>query len=78
MNNRRAETLYLRRRMAASLAMAGAAAECCSRIAHLTLARLYGAAIDRLVAKPEHPTLQVQLATVPASARAPNYHVVLR
>jgi len=50
MNDRKAEILYLRRRVADSLAMATAAAGPCAKAAHRTLARLYGEAIDTLAA----------------------------
>lgn len=50
MNDRKAEILYLRRRVADSLAMATTAVGPCAKAAHRTLARLYGEAIDTLPA----------------------------
>lgn len=47
MDARKAETLYLSGRVSESLAMAAAAAGPCAKIAHLTLARLYGEAMSR-------------------------------
>lgn len=52
MDDRATQTLYLRRRASESLAMAVAAAGPCARIAHLTLARLYGEAVVTLLAQP--------------------------
>ena len=62
MTERKAETQYLRRRVADSLAMAAAAAGPCAQIAHLTLARLYGEGIDALIARPDRPTFHALLA----------------
>lgn len=55
METRKAETAYLRRRVSDSRAMAASAAESCAQIAHLTLARLYGEAIDTPVVLPGRP-----------------------
>jgi hypothetical protein len=52
MNDRKNETRYLSKRLTDSLDMAAAAAGPCAQIAHLTLARLYGEAIDALIARP--------------------------
>lgn len=57
MDTRMAETAYLEGRVSDSLARAAAAAGPCARIVHLTLARLYGEAIDTLIAQPLRPTL---------------------
>ncbi|HXH15946.1 MAG TPA: hypothetical protein VNJ10_07405 [Sphingomonas sp.] len=57
MDGRKAETLYLSGRAADSLARAAAAASPCAQIAHLTLARLYGEAIDALVTRPRNAPL---------------------
>lgn len=45
------EIAYFRRRMQTSLAMAAAASGPCAQIAHQTLARLYGEAIEALSAR---------------------------
>ena len=55
MNDDRTETRYLRRRLAESLAMAAAAVSPCAQIAHMTLARLYGEAMETLTARPVRP-----------------------
>lgn len=62
MIERKAETQYLRGRLADSLAMAAAATGPCARIAHLTLARLYSEEIDALIARPSHPTFHALVA----------------
>ena len=59
-----AESLYLRRRVRESLIMAECASGPCARLAHETLARLFGKAIEALVAR---PTLHVVKANVPVS-----------
>lgn len=48
MDHATAETLYLRRRIRQSLAMAAAANGPCAQIAHETLARLYAEALDAI------------------------------
>lgn len=71
MEARKAETAYLRRRVSDSLAMAAAAAGSCAGIAHLTLAILYGEAIDTLMARPgrapSHAPFQEAAAAEPAT-----------
>lgn len=47
--------------------MAAAVAEPCARIAHLTLARLYGEAIDALIARPARPTFHALFANATRS-----------
>ena len=74
MDDLNAETLYLKRRVSESLALAAAATEPCARTAHKALARLYGEAIDRIAAtsfcltfgSPRPLTATVQY-TVPSS-----------
>ncbi|MGU3390795.1 hypothetical protein [Sphingomonas sp. M1A8_2b] len=60
MDGREAEPLYLSGRVADSLAMAAAAAGPCSQIVHLTLARLYGEALDALVVRPGGATVHLR------------------
>ncbi|KTT68291.1 hypothetical protein NS319_14670 [Sphingomonas sanguinis] len=45
--------------------MAAAAAGPCAQIAHLTLARLYGEAIDALIARPGRQSFHTLLANAP-------------
>ena len=73
MEDRKAETEYLRRRVSDSLAMAAAATHPCARIAHLTLARLYDEAIDTLIARAERPTFHA-LYTNAAASEGANTH----
>lgn len=70
MNDDGTETRYLRRRVADSLAMATAAVSPCAQIAHMTLARLYGEAIDTLIARPVRPNLHLIFASAVISGRA--------
>ena len=64
MNAIHTEMLYFQRRLDATQAMADAAAGQCARVAHETLARLYGETLDTLAAT--LPRLAVEpLATIP-------------
>lgn len=58
MDRRKTESLYLTRRVSDSLAMAAAASGPCAHLAHMTLAKLYGEALDALDAQAKRPTLQ--------------------
>lgn len=69
MDDRKAESLYLGRRVSESFAMAAAAAEPCAQIAHMQLAKLYGEAIDTLVARPLSATFQTLFPNVAAAER---------
>ncbi|WP_375395462.1 hypothetical protein [uncultured Sphingomonas sp.] len=70
MEARKAETAYLRRRVSDSLAMAASAAESCAQIAHLTLARLYGEAIDTPVVLPGRPSFHALFSEAATAERA--------
>jgi hypothetical protein len=54
------EIAYFRRRMRTSLVMAAAAAGPCAEIAHQTLARLYGEAIESLSARMQSQPLLLE------------------
>lgn len=79
MADRKAETLYLSGRVSDSLAMAAAAVDPCAKIVHLALAKLYGQAIDTLVAQPQRPAFRAVFANAAvAERRTPDRRVDCR
>jgi hypothetical protein len=69
MNAIHTEMLYFQRRLDDTLALAAAAAGPCARVAHETLARLYGETLDVLSVESFDMSIEPLLVFAPRGAR---------